>query len=295
MAETDFLPWLARYCVDFANLSKPAEFAKFYARMNKTHYFNMMRSVGIHISEREWYGLCTSYTAAELFETLIRQNTDVAPGSGKIWGDKSPSYIGHIPLLKKLYPHSKIIHVVRDVRDYCLSINRAWGKSPLRAAHRWAELITAAEDARLASPEDVILVRYEDLLASPEQELSRVCAFIGIEFESSMLQLQSAVENLGSARGLHAIKIDNANKYLTMMRPELRRRIESICWPVLENLEYPFDYSGPPQPLGSIHLGLLKAYDALKLIRFQASQHGLLTGARAVWRRYALTGQNGRD
>ena len=37
------------------------------------------------------------------------------------WGDKNNYYIHHIPLLKRLYPKAKYIHLVRDGRDVACS------------------------------------------------------------------------------------------------------------------------------------------------------------------------------
>ncbi|MDP1558114.1 MAG: sulfotransferase [Nitrosomonas sp.] len=50
------------------------------------------------------------------------------------WGEKSPMNLQHITALAKVFPNAQFIHIIRDVRDYCLSINKAWGKDMPRAA-----------------------------------------------------------------------------------------------------------------------------------------------------------------
>src|SRR5262249_20192115 len=37
------------------------------------------------------------------------------------WGDKTPRYVVEIPLLMKLFPDAKILHIIRDGRDVALS------------------------------------------------------------------------------------------------------------------------------------------------------------------------------
>src|SRR3712207_1470296 len=45
-----------------------------------------------------------------------------ARGSGKSrWGDKTPRYVESIPLLAKLWPDSRFVHLVRDGRNVALS------------------------------------------------------------------------------------------------------------------------------------------------------------------------------
>ena len=124
-------------------------------------------------------------------------------------------------------PDGRVVHIVRDVRDYCLSIHQAWRKDMLRAAQRWVDRIDAVVS------EEVLQVRYEDLLENPEGELRRVCDCLDLEFEPGMVELEHSVENLGDARGKIGIQSGNRSKYLESMDPKLRERIEALAGPTL--------------------------------------------------------------
>jgi hypothetical protein len=38
------------------------------------------------------------------------------------WGDKSPPYTAHIPLLARLFPQARFVHVIRDGREVAASL-----------------------------------------------------------------------------------------------------------------------------------------------------------------------------
>lgn len=290
VSETEFLPWLVRNHSRFGDLSDREIFGKFYREMLKIHYFQRMEEEGGCISEDVWYRSCTEYTAAELFETLVRHDAGISANSNGIWGDKSPSYIGRIQLLKELYPDARIVHIIRDVRDYCLSMRNAWGKSMLRAAQRWVDSVSQAEDARHRFPDDVLCLRYEDLLENTESELNRLCIFLGVEYEPAMSVLETSVENLGSAKGVSEVKRDNKKKYLTRMNSHVRMQIESISWLVLDKVGYPYDYKGPVRRLNGVVIKGLQVYDSLNLFRFHIAEQGWIRGVLLVLRLYSTSG-----
>lgn len=107
------------------------------------------------------------------------------------WGDKTPDYIKHLPLLGQLFPSAGFIHMVRDGRDVALSM------LDLRRLHRhtatvgfvWARRVRRGriEGKRLGS-NSYIEIRYEDLVRDPEAELTRICAFLGSPFRPAMLE-----------------------------------------------------------------------------------------------------------
>lgn len=92
-----------------------------------------------------------------------------------------------------------IIHLVRDGRGYLRSRTRSVRKqtvrpgirepsSTSRAIIRWLSTNLGIARFRCRVPHNrFIRVRYEDLVAAPEAELERICAFVGVDFEPSML------------------------------------------------------------------------------------------------------------
>ena len=55
-----------------------------------------------------------------IFAGLFEKN---AAGEGKLrWGDKTPYYVLHMPMLLGRFPGAQFIHLIRDGRDVALSL-----------------------------------------------------------------------------------------------------------------------------------------------------------------------------
>jgi Sulfotransferase family len=109
-------------------------------------------------------------------------------------GDKTPTYIGIVPQLKRLYPDAKFINMIRDGRDVTISFVDAHFKG--RPYHgrkfEWTNAVRLAADYRKSSlAAEILDVRYENLIAEPERALRVICAFLGEQFEPAMLAFQS--------------------------------------------------------------------------------------------------------
>jgi hypothetical protein len=287
--ETEFLPWLARRFGRFGNLRDRRRFDEFCALLQSQSYFRYRREHVGAIDPGQWHTACAEYTAAGVFEALMRMDGNAPRGSGRIWGDKSPSYIDDLPLLKRLYPAAKMVHIVRDVRDYCLSINKAWGKDMLRAAQRWADGVRKARADGAALGGDYLELRYEDLLARTEAELRRVCAFLGVEFEPAMLTLGRASENLGDARGATEVLPTNTGKWRAMESHTLAR-IEELAGGVL--LECGYALALPPRPprrLSGAEMRLAQLKDAWHLARADHNGWGIWRTAMFHLRYFVTT------
>jgi hypothetical protein len=103
------------------------------------------------------------------------------------WGDKRPGYAGHISTLFALFPHAQFINVVRDPRAATDSQMRApWYRhleQPALAASVATWEFAVARVDRFADqlcPDQLLDVRYEDLVREPQPTLERICAFAGL-------------------------------------------------------------------------------------------------------------------
>lgn len=105
------------------------------------------------------------------------------------WGDKSPPYNLHMDTLSVLLPEAHFIHIIRDGRDMAISLRHLCfspGSDMSTLAHHWCETIATARHLAKNCPHYLEL-RYEDLLSNPRQELDRICRFIDLPFDTSML------------------------------------------------------------------------------------------------------------
>lgn len=110
------------------------------------------------------------------------------------WGDKRPGYISNLDAVMAMFPDAQIVHMTRDGRDVVSSLKTMpwWEHGTVAAMAIWAQSIDngrrAAAKYGAATYHEV---RYESLVADPEPELRRLCAFLGEDFDPAMLQPQN--------------------------------------------------------------------------------------------------------
>lgn len=107
----------------------------------------------------------------------------------KVVGDKNPHYALYLKHLINLYPNARFVHIVRDPRDTILSYKAvnfdADHTSTL--ANRWNIYNKAILKFSRNMPEKFHFLRFEDLLANPEETLTKLCGFLGVEYDPEML------------------------------------------------------------------------------------------------------------
>ena len=101
------------------------------------------------------------------------------------WGDKRPRYAMYPGVLFDLFPDAQFVNVVRDPRGAVASqIPMGWDESEVAleaSLANWELSVRRVDDlaARLR-PDQLLDVRYEDLVRDPAAELARICAFAGL-------------------------------------------------------------------------------------------------------------------
>ena len=284
--ESDLLPMWIDQWDRFGDLSHRDDFDAFYRQASGLPYLVSMTRVGFPAEAERWYAACPSYDVAGVFEGLVR--TQLGAGPDARWGDKTPSYTRHIAQIAGCFPEARFIHIVRDVRDYCLSVNKAWGKNVFRAAQRWSDDVRRARSDGDALGPRYLEIRYEDLLANPPAVMERVCRFTGIEFDPAMLSLSKPSEVVGDAGGLREVKRDNAGKYRTLMKPATCRRIEAIAGEVLRDAGYEVEYAGGVRRIGPVRMMVYQLADAATTVRGAVRELGWRDALKMSFRALAM-------
>jgi hypothetical protein len=125
---------------------------------------------------------------------------EFARSRGKVrWGEKRPAYWRYMDVVSQLFPDAQFVHLVRDPRACVASLLRVhWTEGGVEdAAAVW--VLAEREIHRFADragPETYHALRYEALLADPARALGGLCAFLGEEFDSSMLDYQEAAHDI---------------------------------------------------------------------------------------------------
>ncbi|CAN5740622.1 sulfotransferase [soil metagenome] len=116
------------------------------------------------------------------------------------WVEKTPRNVRHFGWVLERFPEARLIHVIRDGRDVaCSSAEHpdrrwvagrwVWQLHPRPVAdHARAWVTDTSAGMRFRGDARYQEVRYEDLVARPEETLRELCAFIGEPFDAALLQ-----------------------------------------------------------------------------------------------------------
>lgn len=108
--------------------------------------------------------------------------------SATIFGEKTPLHQLHMPRLQDWFPEARFIQIVRDPRAAVNSWRHVpWSRgSVVREAMEWNRRDRAAQ-ADAAVIREILTLRYEDLVRTPEPSVRTLCSFLGVEPTPTML------------------------------------------------------------------------------------------------------------
>lgn len=150
-------------------------------------------SLGEYLSEQTLREvICASpYEPAAILRAIY---DELARRSGaKLAGDKSPNDLLFLRILVKVNgigPDTKIVHLVRDVRDVMVSVNeQKWAvDADLYLPRFWASSNLYLHMLFREDRGRYFFVRYEDMVRNPEAVCQDLCRFLGVEFDPDMLE-----------------------------------------------------------------------------------------------------------
>ncbi len=167
------------------------------------------------------------------------------------WGDKTPEYIYHLPVLHELYPDAQFLHIIRDGRDVALSEFETPfdAKNSFKAAEDWQKKTALVEAffTRL-KPGQHLTIRYEDLLSNPVDVFASLVSFFGIDDAGNQLI------DFIAAHLPYDLKAGNFNKWKSKMSKGQQRRFEKMAGDQLRQFGYStqFDELRPPTPFEKV-------------------------------------------
>jgi hypothetical protein len=207
--------------------------------------------------------------AAELVAELVEDGrpkhfarfvTEVFDLHGKVKGkpfvgEKTPGYVRLLPTLHSLWPHARVVHLIRDGRDLALSLQdrtrseRAawrvptWEEDPVTtAALYWEWNVRLGREAgALLGADRYHESRYEALVADPERECLQLCDFLGLAYDPAMLRFHEgrASSKPGqSAKRAWLPVTAGLRRWREQMAPSDVVRFEAAAGHLLEELGY---------------------------------------------------------
>jgi hypothetical protein len=289
-AETDFLPFIDQWIGQHGEPLTAEAFEQLAQAMSSANYFNFRPEARGPFRWQDWRTACNGrFNVSGLFEGFARYELDAQRGSGAIWADKSPAYIRQIPLILRHFPNARILHIVRDVRDHCVSMRNAWGKDIRRSAWRWGTDVLAAHEQCLKMPERCLEFRFEELLQDPDTQMRRICLFLDLKFLPGLTELSQSVEQRGYAAGRTEIMRDNFRKFETRLTPDEVTAIESLSWNCMQALGYTPVRAKQQRNMTALTQYMLKLKDGAHLVASGMSRRGIAAAVRfhATHRRMA--------
>ena len=111
----------------------------------------------------------------------------------RYWVEKNPHNELHAESLLEEFPGAKFIHILRDPLENIASLERnakvrGWTSTPFQRAHELKKLFAAARQNRTSlGAARYHVLRYEELVSTPESTLRELCHFLDIPYRDSML------------------------------------------------------------------------------------------------------------
>lgn len=162
-----------------------------------------------------------------------------------LYGDKTPGYVTKLPVLSRLFPESKFIHIIRDGRNVALSvIEMTFGPNTIgEGALYWKGRVERGRaDGRALDPDRYLEVRYEDLVESPAPVLRGICDFSGLDYDECMVAGINVVPKKRLLRpDLKALDWTGPRKWRDQLTTQEVALFESVAGDLLMELGYPLE------------------------------------------------------
>lgn len=115
------------------------------------------------------------------------------------WVEKTPDHIEHLALIRRHFPQSPIVRIVRDPRDVALSLMQVpWGTTSfLEGLLLWRRQ-DAASASFCAQDANTLTLRFEQLVLEPQVVTEALCRFLGEDFEPAMLNTSATGRQVNS-------------------------------------------------------------------------------------------------
>ena len=200
--------------------------------------------------------------------TLQRKWIDMLPESERaqvrVIADKSPEHALSLDVLNAIYPKMKAIHIIRDGRDCLVSgwhYNIRGNAKAFRsqfvsmesyasyfAQQQWVPSVTRARQWGAGHPDQYLELRYEALLASPDEQARRIFDFLGVDatgpviervIERTSFRSLSGGRDQGETNNQSHFRKGVSGSWREELDPASVRVFEQIAGDTLDALGYP--------------------------------------------------------
>jgi hypothetical protein len=187
------------------------------------------------------------------FLRIVMQEVARKQGAGR-WADCTPDHLLYMEEIKRQIPDALFIHIIRDGRDVALSYVKQGWSYPLPwdrderlgvAGLYWEWAVRKGQEQGRRLGADYQEVRFEDLIANPQETLSRLALFIDHDLNYDRIQragIGSVSEPNSSFAGEGTF--NPVARWKTRMSPEQTTAFEGLIGDSLRGLGYSLSSEG---------------------------------------------------
>jgi len=151
---------------------------------------------------------------AKILDMFYRYHAGKTGMNCERWGDKTPINTLVLDDIYAVFPKAKFIHLARDGVDVVYSY-MSTGLIPNieLGAERWCDAVKLARDFSVKHADVCMEMRYETLICDAADEVKRICTFLEIDFDISMIEQRGHVSGMGDMQ--HYAHYQHANDVIS--------------------------------------------------------------------------------
>jgi hypothetical protein len=174
------------------------------------------------------------------------------------WLEKTPAHLMQLEQIMSALPTARVIELVRDPRDILVSKQaRHSGEGPHRSEAvehssarlqggfdplwdtlAWRTTVQAGNLAQQKFAHRVLRMQYEQLVSAPEQEVQRICTFLGIPLSIDMLNVFWINTSIQVKQGSRGIGTESVEKWKKQLSPAMITLCQAVARKEMTSLGY---------------------------------------------------------
>lgn len=173
------------------HLITPLAFLGFYDIVDKAPFDHINAAEAIKLfvqglpgGELDYFDAVRAYT-----DTLYGRM--LSTSDKRYFLDKTPAYALVLPFLTRLYPDAHYVVLTRHPLAIASSYANSFFAGDWLAAHQFNPVVNryvpAIADLLRTPPRHLLQLSYEQLVRDPQTELTSLCTFLGLDFQSTMV------------------------------------------------------------------------------------------------------------
>lgn len=199
------------------------------------NFDEQVNSVFNLIKESESYHLINNkYDAFNLIVNHLTLNSNK-----RRWIEKTPSNIYSAKEILELYPKAKIIAIFRDPRAVCASwLKKDKLKSLFGVCLSWNRAINQMVKLSKEIPDNFYVLKFEDLVSSPEPELKKLCVFLNENYETEMMNISVTNSHFMDTKNIQGFSAQTIDRWKNTLSADQKMLIDTVTNKYRKKLSY---------------------------------------------------------